>query len=128
MGESEWCEHWKQVVWFLPRKGLLVSSGEEVVVSASHDAISVSYNVMNSEGSGMLKDETPKHIIDCPVLFEASMTPDRIGILGHEPWREGVRIASETAVRFFTSSSHFTFHHRQCYRSLIILKTVKDSV
>jgi protein arginine N-methyltransferase 7 len=50
MGESEWCEHWKQVVWFLPRKvSMLVSSGEEVVVSASHDAISISYNVMNSE-------------------------------------------------------------------------------
>lgn len=102
--QIEWCEHWKQVVWFLPRKGLLVSSGEEVVVSASHDAVSVSYSVMNSEGSGMLKDETPKHVSDCPVLFEASMTPDRIGVLGHEPWREGVRTAAETALRCQKSS------------------------
>ena len=103
MGESEWCEHWKQVVWFLPGKGLLVSSGDEVLVTASHDAVSVSYNVMSSQGSGMPQEEIAKHNIDCPVLFEASMTPDRIGVLGHEPWREGVRLAAETAVRFYSS-------------------------
>ncbi|KAG0578071.1 hypothetical protein M758_5G196600 [Ceratodon purpureus] len=102
--QIEWCEHWKQVVWFLPGKGLLVSSGDEVLVTASHDAVSVSYNVMSSQGSGMPQEEIAKHNIDCPVLFEASMTPDRIGVLGHEPWREGVRLAAETALRCQKSS------------------------
>jgi len=77
-----------------------VSSGEEVVVTAIHDAVSVSYTVEDSLGSGMPKYETPQDDIYCPVLFEASMTPDRIGILGHEPWRKVVKSAAEIAVRF----------------------------
>ena len=109
MDESEWCEHWKQVVWFLPGKGLSVSSGEEVVVTFSHNTVSISYNVMNSHGSSMPKGETPEHNIDYPVLFEASMTPDRIGVLGHGPWREGVRLAVETAVRFCFTQLLFSF-------------------
>lgn len=106
MNHAEWCEHWKQVVWFLPRKGLPVSSGEEVVVTATHDAVSVSYSVVDSLGSGMPKYEVPEEDdIYRPVLFEASMTPDRIGVLGHAPWRKVVKSAAETAVR-----CHFLLH------------------
>lgn len=78
----------------------MVTSGEEVVVTASHDAVSVSYNVVDSLGSGMPKYDIPEDNIYCPVLFEASMTPDRIGVLGHEPWRKVVKLAAETAVSF----------------------------
>lgn len=97
-------------MWFLPRKGLLVSSGEAVTVTASHDVVSVSYNVMNSQESCMPKDGIPEHNIYHPGLFEASMTPDRIGVLGHEPWREAVRLAAETAVSYFSTFVHFTCH------------------
>lgn len=86
-------------MWFLPRKGLEVLSDEEVIVSASHDAVSVSYKVMDTRGSAMPKYDIPLDDIYCPVLFEASMTPDRIGVLGHEPWRKVVKSTAETAVR-----------------------------
>lgn len=92
------------MVWILPGKGLMLYSGNEVVVTASHDAVSVSYNVTDPVGSYMHKDVVPKDNVDCPVLFGASMSPDRIGILGHEPWRRSVKSAVEIAVRFFLSS------------------------
>ncbi|XP_024378297.1 protein arginine N-methyltransferase 7 [Physcomitrium patens] len=102
--QTEWCEHWKQMVWILPGKGLMLYSGNEVVVTASHDAVSVSYNVTDPVGSYMHKDVVPKDNVDCPVLFEASMSPDRIGILGHEPWRRSVKSAVEIALRCLKTS------------------------
>ncbi|GKV38047.1 hypothetical protein SLEP1_g45998 [Rubroshorea leprosula] len=43
-GDWDWCDHWKQCVWFLPEKGAFISKGQEVLSEAIHTDTSISYN------------------------------------------------------------------------------------
>ena len=45
LGNENWCDHWKQCVWFLRGKGMPVFKGEEILLEASHTETNVSYNL-----------------------------------------------------------------------------------
>ncbi|CAK7356388.1 unnamed protein product [Dovyalis caffra] len=44
--QRNWCDHWKQYVWFILGKGIPISKSEEVHLHAVHTDTSVSYNLV----------------------------------------------------------------------------------
>ncbi|MBA0708243.1 hypothetical protein Golax_020215 [Gossypium laxum] len=93
IGYRDWCDHWKQCVWFFRGKGMSVSRGEEVLLEASHTETSVSYN-LNVQ---VPKTDTRQHdhnIRD----FQLLLSPERIAIYGDSKWRSSVLAAVRNAV------------------------------
>ncbi|KAJ1390116.1 S-adenosyl-L-methionine-dependent methyltransferase [Sesbania bispinosa] len=41
----DWCDHWKQCVWFVPGSGISTFKGEEIYLHATHTDTSISYNL-----------------------------------------------------------------------------------
>ncbi|KAG8495933.1 hypothetical protein CXB51_007501 [Gossypium anomalum] len=94
IGYRDWCDHWKQCVWFFRGKGMSVSRGEEVLLEATHTETSVSYN-LNVQ---VPKTDTRQHdhnIRD----FQLLLSPERIAIYGDSKWRSSVLAAVRNAGR-----------------------------
>ncbi|KAG4156249.1 hypothetical protein ERO13_D03G162500v2 [Gossypium hirsutum] len=94
IGYWDWCDHWKQCVWFFRGKGMSVSRGEEVLLEASHTETSVSYN-LNVQ---VPKNDTRQHdhnIRD----FQLLLSPERIAIYGDSKWRSSVLAAVRNALQ-----------------------------
>ncbi|TYI91316.1 hypothetical protein E1A91_D03G183200v1 [Gossypium mustelinum] len=94
IGYRDWCDHWKQCVWFFRGKGMSVSRGEEVLLEASHTETSVSYN-LNAQ---VPKNDTRQHdhnIRD----FQLLLSPERIAIYGDSKWRSSVLAAVRNALQ-----------------------------
>ncbi|KAB2088661.1 hypothetical protein ES319_A03G014200v1 [Gossypium barbadense] len=94
IGYRDWCDHWKQCVWFFRGKGMSVSQGEEVLLEATHTETSVSYN-LNVQ---VPKTDTRQHdhnIRD----FQLLLSPERIAIYGDSKWRSSVLAAVRNALQ-----------------------------
>ncbi|XP_052881888.1 protein arginine N-methyltransferase 1.6 isoform X2 [Gossypium arboreum] len=94
IGYRDWCDHWKQCVWFFRGKGMSVSRGEEVLLEATHTETSVSYN-LNVQ---VPKTDTRQHdhnIRD----FQLLLSPERIAIYGDSKWRSSVLAAVRNALQ-----------------------------
>lgn len=92
-GDGNWCDHWKQCVWFVPGKGLSVSKGEDIYFLASHSDISVSYSLrVESEGT---KNEHSVRKDD----IELALSPEKIATYSDDNWRHCVLVAVKNAVR-----------------------------
>ncbi|XP_010264284.1 PREDICTED: protein arginine N-methyltransferase 7 isoform X2 [Nelumbo nucifera] len=77
-----WCDHWKQCVWFIPGIGILVSKDEQVDFQAVHNDISISYNLKH--GDSKLEQGYPDfHTRGCQLI----LSPERIAIYGDREWR-----------------------------------------
>lgn len=92
-GDGNWCDHWKQCVWFVPGKGLSVSKGEDIYFLASHSDISVSYSLrVESEGT---KNEHSVRKDD----IELALSPEKIATYSDDNWRHCVLVAVKNALR-----------------------------
>ncbi|KAJ7003396.1 protein arginine N-methyltransferase 1.6 [Populus alba x Populus x berolinensis] len=77
---GNWCDHWKQCVWFIPGEGIPISKGEEVHLHAVHSDTSVSYNLATQA----------TEIRECDSIAGDShltLCPERIAIYGDRKWR-----------------------------------------
>ncbi|XP_059657547.1 protein arginine N-methyltransferase 1.6 [Cornus florida] len=79
---GDWCDHWKQCVWFIPGKGLSVSKDEDIHLYASHTDISVSYN-LKKQAWGSEIGQHDYCAQDCQLF----LSPERIAIYGNSSWR-----------------------------------------
>ncbi|KAK0588264.1 hypothetical protein LWI29_036867 [Acer saccharum] len=79
---KDWCDHWKQCVWFVQGKGMPICKGEEVLLNASHTETSISYN---------LNPKIPRTEVTQDNLktedFQLILPPERIAIYGDGEWR-----------------------------------------
>ncbi|GAB4834987.1 Protein arginine N-methyltransferase 7 [Ancistrocladus abbreviatus] len=93
-GAGNWCDHWKQCVWFVPGKGVPVLKDEEVHLHANHSEISISYS---------LKAQTPQsESCYCKLEdgdFHLALSPERIAIYGAIEWRNCMLSAVQKAVQ-----------------------------
>lgn len=98
IGYGDWCDHWKQCVWFIPRSGLPVLKGKEVQLHAAHTETSISYEFKTSYYE---KEDTniDLHTQDCQIV----LLPERIALYGDSGWRDLMLNAIKKAVRFFCS-------------------------
>ncbi|XP_045790454.1 protein arginine N-methyltransferase 1.6 [Trifolium pratense] len=78
----DWCDHWKQCVWFVPGSGISIFKGGDINLHAIHDDISISYN-LNTRVS------TTEVLHDGLTIgdFQLSLPPERAAIYGDEGWR-----------------------------------------
>ncbi|KAG8376293.1 hypothetical protein BUALT_Bualt09G0048200 [Buddleja alternifolia] len=80
---SNWCDHWKQSVWFGPSSGLPVFKDEEVHLHAVHNETSISYEFRNSQQK---KKEVAAYGKDfCTQIF--NLSPERNALYGDSGWR-----------------------------------------
>ncbi|KAK3039472.1 hypothetical protein RJ639_028054 [Escallonia herrerae] len=78
----EWCDHWKQCVWFIQGKGLSVCKDERVHLHAIHNETSISFDLK----SQLQREEAANHdssIQNCHL----TLSPERLGIYGDSNWR-----------------------------------------
>ncbi|CAI9095814.1 OLC1v1031836C1 [Oldenlandia corymbosa var. corymbosa] len=81
-GTGDWCDHWKQCVWFLPEQGLPVCKNQSIDLAATHTETSVSYKV-----------KIPSKKKDTDLCDWSSsdnqifLPPERIAVYGDRRWR-----------------------------------------
>ncbi|XP_043715950.1 protein arginine N-methyltransferase 7 [Telopea speciosissima] len=91
---ADWCDHWKQCVWFIPGLGMSVSKDHQVHLQAVHDDTSISYNLKYDDPRVVL-EPNDLHIKGC----QLTLSPERIGIYGDIEWRSSMLMAVRNAVQ-----------------------------
>ncbi|KAI4303248.1 hypothetical protein MLD38_038901 [Melastoma candidum] len=88
-----WCEHWRQCVWFIPGRGLSCHASDNIRFHAVHDATSISY---------FLEPDQPQIVVEkhnFPPQDSITLSPERIAIYGDSQWRACISKAIENAMR-----------------------------
>jgi protein arginine N-methyltransferase 7 len=95
--DFEWCDHWKQCVWFVPGSGISIFKGGEINLHATHDDISISYN-LNTQVS------TTEILPDGLTTgdFQLLIPPERAAIYGDEGWRLSMLKAIKSVVSYYS--------------------------
>ncbi|XP_021848637.1 protein arginine N-methyltransferase 7 isoform X2 [Spinacia oleracea] len=91
-GDRNWCDHWKQCVWFVPGKGLPVSKGENIHLRAVHSDISISYSLKVE--SQRTRNEHSIHGDD----LQLTLSPEKIATYSDDNWRNCVLLAVQNAL------------------------------
>ncbi|KAF5755258.1 putative methyltransferase [Helianthus annuus] len=78
-GTRDWCDHWKQCVWFTKGKGLPVRKDEDVRMDATHTDISISYKFNAQSQTSEVDHSQDSHL---------TLSPERIAIYGDNNWRQ----------------------------------------
>ncbi|KAG9452233.1 hypothetical protein H6P81_005137 [Aristolochia fimbriata] len=90
-GDSNWCDHWKQCVWFIAAGGMPVLKDVHVFLQAVHSDISISYTLQNAKLSKELADKLPEGSLILP--------PERTAIYGNKEWRNLMLTAARNALK-----------------------------
>ncbi|XP_019223925.1 PREDICTED: protein arginine N-methyltransferase 1.6 [Nicotiana attenuata] len=91
---QNWCDHWKQCVWFIPKKGLSLLKDEEVNLLAVHTDTSISYEMKALSQNlklGQSELSTQKYQITLP--------PEKIALYSDVSWRCSMLNAIKNAVK-----------------------------
>lgn len=92
---GDWCDHWKQCVWFLPEKGFNVCKDQDVQLHAVHTETSISYRVNTSYQENVVGQ------FELPTQGnQIFISPERNAIYGDKSWRCSMLKAIEYAVSF----------------------------
>lgn len=79
--DEDWCDHWKQCVWFVPGQGIPIYKDQEVHLCAVHDETRISYNI---------NTHSRIDAVMCGFKggdFQLELSPERIAIYGDGEWR-----------------------------------------
>ncbi|TVU01219.1 hypothetical protein EJB05_53346, partial [Eragrostis curvula] len=92
---KDWCDHWKQCVWFIKGRGAPVMKDQTLSLTASHNQTSISYqmNINDERCSGSPKGD---HL---------TLLPERIALYGDKDWRSALISAMRSAVSRLTTRS-----------------------
>ncbi|XP_050871425.1 protein arginine N-methyltransferase 1.6 [Lathyrus oleraceus] len=90
----DWCDHWKQCVWFVPGSGISIFRGEEVHLHATHNDTSISYNL----DTQVSRSEVLHHGLT-PGDFQLVLPPERAAIYGDKGWRLSMLKAVENVLQ-----------------------------
>ncbi|KAL0312911.1 UNVERIFIED_CONTAM: protein arginine N-methyltransferase 1.6 [Sesamum radiatum] len=118
---GNWCDHWKQSVWFTSSSGLHVFKDEEVQLYAVHTETSISYQFETSQNK---KSVTRRDfcIRDCQIV----LPPERIALYGDNYWRCLMLNAIGKALLFDLNFSSIFFSFFSCVREYISCVLVAD--
>ncbi|EPS70481.1 hypothetical protein M569_04274, partial [Genlisea aurea] len=76
-GHGQWCDHWKQTVWFAPDSGVPVRKDDRVLLLATHTETAISYEFENSSTESTDQDNE----------IQIALTPERSALYGDSGWR-----------------------------------------
>ncbi|XP_060213944.1 protein arginine N-methyltransferase 7 [Lycium barbarum] len=91
---DNWCDHWKQCVWFIPKKGLSLLKDEEVNLLAAHTDTSISYEMKTLPQNlklGQSELSTQK--------YQITLSPEKIALYGDVSWRCSMLKAIKNAMK-----------------------------
>uniref|UniRef100_A0A0E0L6T0 Protein arginine N-methyltransferase domain-containing protein n=1 Tax=Oryza punctata TaxID=4537 RepID=A0A0E0L6T0_ORYPU len=77
---KDWCDHWKQCVWFMQGKGIPATEDQVLSLRARHNQTSISYQLN-------INDEA------CDRSFKGdhlTLLPERIALYGDKDWRSAL--------------------------------------
>ncbi|CAL5045204.1 unnamed protein product [Urochloa decumbens] len=79
-GMKDWCDHWKQCVWFIQGTGAPAKKDQNLSLRASHDQTSISYQLNMNDA---ISSRSPKggHL---------TLLPERVGLYGDKDWRSAL--------------------------------------
>ncbi|KAJ1257534.1 hypothetical protein BS78_10G003500 [Paspalum vaginatum] len=79
-GMKDWCDHWKQCVWFIQGTGAPSMKDQTLSLRASHNQTSISYQLnMCDEGN-----------IGRPKNDHLTLLPERVALYGDKGWRSAL--------------------------------------
>ncbi|TMW92413.1 hypothetical protein EJD97_013090 [Solanum chilense] len=79
---QNWCDHWKQCVWFIPKKGLSLLKDEEVSLLAVHTDTSISYEMKTlSQNLELEQSELSAQ------KYQITLLPEKIALYSDVNWR-----------------------------------------
>ncbi|KAE9452397.1 hypothetical protein C3L33_15699, partial [Rhododendron williamsianum] len=93
LGSGDWCDHWKQCVYFVPGKGLWVSQDEELPLHAIHTDISISYEF---EIQAFRREV---ELYDFAQEDQLILLPERVAVYGDSNWRCSMLEAVKKALK-----------------------------
>ncbi|CAN6209033.1 unnamed protein product [Urochloa humidicola] len=77
---KDWCDHWKQCVWFVQGTGAPAKKDQSLSLRASHDQTSISYQ-LNMNGEVSSRSPKGDHL---------TLLPERVGLYGDKEWRSAL--------------------------------------
>ncbi|KAK7265923.1 hypothetical protein RJT34_33548 [Clitoria ternatea] len=90
----DWCDHWKQCVWFVPGSGISIFKGKEIHIHATHTETSISYNLDTQAPT----TEILHHSLTAGD-FQLVLPPERTAIYGDEEWRLSMLKAVQSSLQ-----------------------------
>ncbi|KAG5601308.1 hypothetical protein H5410_032678 [Solanum commersonii] len=96
---QNWCDHWKQCVWFIPKKGLSLLKDEEVSLLAVHTDTSISYEMKTlSQNLELGQSELSAQ------KYQITLLPEKIALYSDVNWRCSMLKAIQNAMKQKTPS------------------------
>ncbi|KAF8093906.1 hypothetical protein N665_0375s0023 [Sinapis alba] len=95
IGVRDWCDHWKQCVWFTPGAGVSISKGEKVHLHASHTCTNILYNLKKTQNLTHEMTHSPLSTGD----LQITLPPERVAIYGDSIYRQSIFEATRNALQ-----------------------------
>ncbi|ESQ55782.1 hypothetical protein EUTSA_v10024535mg [Eutrema salsugineum] len=95
IGLRDWCDHWKQCVWFTPGAGVSISEGEKVHLHAAHTCTNILYNLKKTQSVTHEMTQSPLSTGD----LHLTLPPERIAIYGDSTYRQFMLEATRNALQ-----------------------------
>ncbi|KAG2239058.1 hypothetical protein Bca52824_089918 [Brassica carinata] len=95
IGVRDWCDHWKQCVWFTPGSGVSISKGEKVHLHAAHTCTYILYNLNKTQS---LTHEMTHSSFSTGDL-QLTLPPERVAIYGDSIYRQSIFEATRNALQ-----------------------------
>ncbi|XP_015641007.1 protein arginine N-methyltransferase 7 isoform X2 [Oryza sativa Japonica Group] len=77
---KDWCDHWKQCVWFMQGKGIPATEDQVLSLRARHNQTSISYQ-LNINDEACDRSSKGDHL---------TLLPERIALYGDKDWRSAL--------------------------------------
>uniref|UniRef100_A0A0E0HJN1 Protein arginine N-methyltransferase domain-containing protein n=1 Tax=Oryza nivara TaxID=4536 RepID=A0A0E0HJN1_ORYNI len=77
---ADWCDHWKQCVWFMQGKGIPATEDQVLSLRARHNQTSISYQ-LNINDEACDRSSKGDHL---------TLLPERIALYGDKDWRSAL--------------------------------------
>ncbi|KAM3375560.1 protein arginine N-methyltransferase 1.6 [Capsicum galapagoense] len=91
---DNWCDHWKQCVWFIPMKGLSLLKDENVSLLAAHTDTSISYEMETlSQNMKLGRSELSTQ------KYQITLPPEKISLYCDVSWRCSMLTAIKNAMK-----------------------------
>ncbi|KMZ57483.1 putative Protein arginine n-methyltransferase [Zostera marina] len=93
-GFQNWCDHWKQCVWFVPEIGSLTLRDTNVHLQAIQNITSISFRLKSNAGI-----EESYHENNNAGNYKINLLPERIGIYGDKDYRTAFLTAARNTLQ-----------------------------
>ncbi|OAY80147.1 Protein arginine N-methyltransferase 7 [Ananas comosus] len=78
-GTNNWCDHWKQCVWFIDGAGVPALKDKYLSLKATHNETSISYTMMVEKQTSCNHSSLGGHLLVLP--------PEKVALYGDKDWR-----------------------------------------